>query len=152
MHTLLDNPLYMAGRIHFPRLFVGLILIATGTGKMLDMVGFVAVVDSYQLTPHWISVGLAYTLPFIELYTGLNLIMNPRPLLSAWIATLLHGLMLTAVSITLQRGIPVENCGCFGVFFARPLTVQTLFEDLFMLLMSVWSLANANRDNPSNRE
>ncbi len=149
--SMLENRKYLNWLTHLPRLFVGLVLLATGSGKMLDMAGFVGVVDAYQLTPHWISVGLAYTLPFIEFFTGVSLIINARPRYAAWLATLLHGLMLAAVSITLQRGIQIENCGCFGVFFARPLTPQTLFEDMFMLLMSIWVLINASRDNSTGK-
>ena len=51
----------------FPRLFVGLVLLATGTGKALDMPGFVDVLATYALLPLWGNVILAYTLPFIGL-------------------------------------------------------------------------------------
>lgn len=30
-------------------------------------------------------------------------------------------------------GIAIDNCGCFGVYFARPLTPYTLVEDLVLL-------------------
>jgi len=35
----------------FPRWFVGLVLIATGTGKILDIPGFVQVLAAYDLLP-----------------------------------------------------------------------------------------------------
>lgn len=130
-----------------PRVFVGLILLSTGLGKLLDMPGFVSVLDAYQLMPYWMSTALAYSLPFIELFTGLNLVITPRPIRGAWVAVVLHALMLTTVAITLQRGIRVENCGCFGVFLARPLTLQTLVEDLVMLMMSILALIQAKRGN-----
>jgi len=31
----------------------------------------------------------------------------------------------------------VPNCGCFGVFWARPLTFITVAEDVFMVGISV---------------
>lgn len=125
---------------HIPRIFVGLILISTGLGKLLDMSGFVWVLDAYQIMPLWMSRIIAYTLPFIEFVTGLMLVYSSRPQFAAWIAVLLHVVMLSVVTITYQRGIEIENCGCFGVFLARPLTLQTLFEDLFMLTMSIFAL------------
>ncbi len=124
-----------------PRLFVGLILISTGIGKLLDIPGFVSVLDAYQLTPFWITKILAYSLPFIEFLTGLTLLISRRYILGLWVAVILHLLMLIAVTVTYLRGISVENCGCFGVFLARPLSFQTIIEDLFMLVMSIIALA-----------
>ena len=132
-----------------PRVFVGLILLATGTGKLLDMAGFVSVLDAYQLMPHWLSILLAYSLPFIELFTGLSLLISKKPIIGAWVAVVLHTLMLIVVTFTFYRGISIENCGCFGVFLARPLTLQTLFEDLLMLVMSILALVQVIKINLS---
>jgi len=126
-----------------PRIFVGLVLMSTGIGKGLDMAGFVTVLDGYQLQAHWLSVVLAYTLPFIELGVGVNLLSAIQRIATAWIAIGLHVLMISVVAITLTRGIQVSNCGCFGVFLARPLTHITLIEDAVMLTMSVLVLVDA---------
>lgn len=138
------------GKRHFhwiravPRVFVGLVLVSTGIGKGLDMPGFVGVLDSYQLMAHWLSIALAYTLPFIELGTGISLLSAYKRVTTAWIAVGLHALMIGVVTLTLARGIHVPNCGCFGVFLARPLTIITFVEDAVMLAMSVLVLADAN--------
>ena len=126
-----------------PRVFVGLVLVSTGIGKGLDMPGFVAVLDGYQLQPHWASMILAYTLPFIELVIGISLLMAFRRVTTAWLAVGFHVLMLSVVVITLLRGIELANCGCFGVFLARPLTPITAIEDMVMLVMSLMALLDA---------
>ena len=128
-----------------PRIFVGLVLVSTGIGKGLDMAGFVTVLDGYQLQPHWVSIVLAYTLPFIELGIGICLLLAVRRVPTAWMAVGLHTLMSSVVVITLKRGIEVVNCGCFGVFLARPLTTITLIEDAVMLIMSLLALLDAKR-------
>ncbi|MGH8556627.1 MAG: MauE/DoxX family redox-associated membrane protein [Methylococcales bacterium] len=130
-------------RREFPRYFAGFILMATGLGKVLDIPGFVTVIEAYQLFPHRAAVLLAYILPFIELGTGFCLASGRFLLSGASLAVGLHAVMIGAVVITLIRGIPVENCGCFGVFFARPLSYTTLIEDLVMLAMSGWVWINA---------
>ncbi len=127
------------------RIFVGLVLIATGTRKGPDKPGFVTILDSCQLQPHWVSLVLAYTLPFIELGIGICLLMAVQCVPTAWMAVGLHSLMLSVVVITLKRGIEVANCGCFGVFLARPLTTITLVEDAVMLAMSLLVLLGARR-------
>ena len=123
-----------------PRWVVGLVLVATGTGKVLDLPGFVQVLAAYDLLPAWGNVLLAYTLPCIELVTGLCLLTRIQLRLAAWVAVGLHGMLLSAVLMTLWRGLTITNCGCFGVFLARPLTSQTVVEDLMMLGMSIWIL------------
>ncbi len=132
-------------RREFPRYFVGFILIATGIGKALDMAGFVIVIEAYRLVPHRVAVALAYLLPFIELGTGFFLVIRRYLLSAASLAVGLHVVLISAVVITLTRGIPVDNCGCFGVFFARPLSYTTLIEELVMLAMSGWAWMNARK-------
>lgn len=129
-----------------PRWFVGLVLIATGTGKALDIPGFVHVLAAYALLPAWGNILVAYTLPFVELVTGWCFLAGVRLLLAAWIAVGLHLLFLSAVLGTLWRGIVVANCGCFGVFFARPLTGLTAIEDLVMIGLSLSVLWQARRE------
>ena len=122
---------------HLPRWFVGLVLVATGTGKALDIPGFVHVLAAYDLLPLWGNVFFAYSLPFVELSTGLCLLTQRWLRPAAWIAVGLHAMLLSAVGVTLRRGLTIANCGCFGVFLARPLTGQTAAEDAGMLGMSL---------------
>ena len=88
---------------------------------------------------------MAVTLPFIELATGLGLLTARYLKAAAYSAVVLHAMMLTAAAVTLWRGIHLDNCGCFGVFFARPLSMQTLVEDGILLLLSLLILFNSYR-------
>jgi uncharacterized membrane protein YphA (DoxX/SURF4 family) len=128
-----------------PRWFVGLVLVSTGTGKTLDIQGFVNVLAAYDLMPSQGNVILAYSMPFIELATGVALLAGVFLPLAAWVATGWHTLLLTTVSVSLWRGLEIENCGCFGVFWARPLGVQTFVEDAVMLGLSLLVLWEARR-------
>ena len=69
-----------------------------------------------------------------------------RLVLAAGVAVGLHLLLLAAVVITLWRGVSVANCGCFGVFLARPLSDLTAIEDLVMLGLSLAVLWQACRE------
>ena len=53
--------------------------------------------------------------------------------INALAATALHICFTLLATLTLLRGIDVPNCGCFGVFWARPLTFITVAEDVFMV-------------------
>lgn len=133
------------------RWFVGLVLISTGTGKALDMPGFVHVLAAYDLLPPWVNLALAYTLPFFELATGICLVARIRLVMAAWAAAALHVMLLGAVLITLWRGIAIANCGCFGVFFARPVDAQTVVEDAVMLALSIFVLWQARKQTGEGR-
>ena len=122
------------------RHLLGLILIATGFGKLMDIPGFAQVLENYQLLPPWGNVAMAYALPFIELITGLGLLTASYLRAAAFSTVMLHIMLLTAASVTMWRGIHLDNCGCFGVFLARPLGIQTLIEDSVLLLLSLWIL------------
>ena len=129
----------------FTRWFVGLVLLATGIGKALDMKGFVGVLSNYDLLPYFGNVLVAYTLPFIELTTGFCLLSRVALRPAAWVAVGLNVLLLCVAVITLWRGLALANCGCFGVFLSRPLTGQTVVEDVVMLGMSILVLCESRR-------
>ncbi len=120
----------MSRLLAFLRYFLGVLFVATGIGKLLDNRGFAVVIASYQLgiPDGWLlAVGLAVSL--LELVIGVN-ILRGRSLTSNVLATLAFHLGYMGLAlITLQRGIEISNCGCFGVFWARPLTAMTVVED-----------------------
>ena len=127
----------------FVRGSVGFILVATGIGKAMDMDGFARVLATYDLLPTLGNTLTAYSLPFLELATGLGLLTRIRFRTAAWSAVLLHLIWLAIVLITLWRGLVLDNCGCFGVFWARPLTGQTVVEDTVLLAFSLLVLRQA---------
>lgn len=98
---------------------------------------------TYQLGAAWANTLLAHGLPFIELATGICLVARLQVRLVASIAVGLHVMLLSSVLITLARGITVPNCGCFGVFLARPLNSLTAVEDAVMLTFSLLALRAA---------
>ncbi len=132
---MLDEP--REGRLaRACRWLVGGVLVATGVGKALDVPGFVDVVAAYDLLPPTGSWVVAHVLPPLELATGASLLARVMPRGFAVVAVGLHAMLVVVVITTLVRGIPVENCGCFGVFLARPLGLGTLVEDAVMLAAS----------------
>jgi hypothetical protein len=118
---------------HLLRCFIGLVLIATGVGKGLDLAGFTVVIASYDLLPallHWpVAIGMTTT----ELVLGGWLLWGRRLVHAALVSAALHASFTAWATIALLRGLQLENCGCFGVFLARPLTWTTVVEDSVMV-------------------
>jgi hypothetical protein len=112
------------------------ILLVTGLGKLLDVPGFVQVLATYQAFPTWMLQPIAVTLVLGELRLAEWLFWGKRLSQAALTSLGLHVLFTGWAVVTLFRGIEVPNCGCFGVFWARPLTWITVGEDLFMVGIS----------------
>ncbi|MEK9627772.1 MAG: MauE/DoxX family redox-associated membrane protein [Nitrospinota bacterium] len=115
------------------RYFIASVLLLTGIGKLLDVPGFIKVIETYQIVPSSLQPAVAVSMVLIELKIAENLFRSLSLKLTALAATALHIGFTFLATITLIRGIEVPNCGCFGVFWARPLTYITVGEDIFMV-------------------
>ena len=90
---------------------VGIVLLVSGFGKILDVTKFAFLIDSYGLG--W-AVSLAPVIVVVEVATGVLLIFC----IQLRRVSLFAILLLTAFTIAYGYGYwmhGVENCGCFGV-------------------------------------
>lgn len=110
---------------------------ATALGKALDIVGFALILHDYRLFPDASLMPLALGVVGLECAIAVGLLRSSTRAMAAGAAMLLaagNGLVL---AVTLWRGIALDNCGCFGVFLARPLMVYSPLEDLLLIFL-VW--------------
>ena len=75
---------------------------------------FAAVIEKYYLLPTSYLLPAAQLLPAVEVLLGAALLLGWRVRLSATAAMSVFGVFLTALASTKARGIPLEDCGCFG--------------------------------------
>jgi putative oxidoreductase len=94
-------------------LIVGGIFIYAGAIKVLDPVQFAIDIDNYKILPWTISVGLAFYLPWLEMFSGLALIVRRLYLGGLSILTALVAVFLVATIAAKVRGLDI-TCGCFG--------------------------------------
>lgn len=133
-----------AGRVRTGlRLSIAFLLAATAVGKLLDVGGFAAVVATYRVLPEALSLPAAGAVPIAELVLAAWLFSAWALPAAAAASVLMHGAYAGLAGLTLLRGIPVPNCGCFGVFLSRPLTPATILEDLVLLAASAALIALA---------
>ncbi len=118
--------------------FFTILLITTALGKLLDNRGFAHVIDSYQFhIPQEFLLPLALFISFFELSLGVSVFQEKRRKFSATFLILVHTGYSALALVTLTRGIPLTNCGCFGVFWARPMSWMTFAEDVILTLLSI---------------
>jgi methylamine utilization protein MauE len=127
------------------RTAIGTILLATAVGKLLDVGGFAKVLGTYEVFPEGVLFPLALAVPLVELALAVWL-YSGRALVGAALASVaMHGAYVAWSWAALARGLHLSNCGCFGVFLARPLTRSTVVEDAVLAAASLVLLAVARR-------
>jgi putative oxidoreductase len=119
----------------------GGIFIYAGVLKMLDPVQFANDIDNYKVLPWFISVRLAFYLPWLEIFCGLAVIFR---FLYRGGLSILTGLIVVFIGATVAakaRGLDI-TCGCFGHAsqhwsFPQHITIDlAIFAALAALLMA----------------
>ena len=119
------------------RLVIGGVVLAAGLGKALDLAGFVPVLASYRLVPPAGRWPAAVGVTAAEVLIGLWVLSGRSLSLAALAATAMHLGYAAIMATALARGLDIPNCGCFGVFLARPLRWFSPLEDLVAAALSL---------------
>lgn len=123
-------------------MLVGLIFIVSGFEKIVTPYqNFQYVIQAYELFPEFCEPIIAMVFPWVELITGIFLILG------LWVreALITAGLMLLAfISIVGQamvRKLPIDECGCFGELIVLPL-YGVFLMDTTLLILVIWACKN----------
>ncbi len=123
-----------------------LLLAASGIGKLADMTGLYPIVASYQVVPTALIPFAAWKLVAFEIGLAIWLASGHRRANAAFLLVAIHVVYFVWLTVAFLRGLDIPNCGCFGVYFARPLTAATLIEDFLLLMMAAmlwWPLSHS---------
>ncbi|HEV3147368.1 MAG TPA: MauE/DoxX family redox-associated membrane protein [Chthoniobacterales bacterium] len=128
-------------------LIVGGIFVYAGAIKALDPVQFANDIDNYKALPWFISVRLAFYLPWLEMLCGLALIFR---FLYRGGLSILSALTLVFLGATIAaeaRGLDI-TCGCFGHASEHWSFPQHIAIDLsiFVALAALLSVKLIRRD------
>lgn len=114
------------------RLLIGAILVGSALGKSLSVPGFVEVLATYRVFPEWMLWPFSLLITGLEWALGAWILWGYRLQQSALAAIGLNLCYAFSMTVTLFRGLELANCGCFGVYFPRPLRWYSPIEDLIM--------------------
>jgi Methylamine utilisation protein MauE len=126
-----------------------LLLAVSSITKLDDISGFEAVVASYRSLPAVLIPSAAMLLALAELALATALVVGPMfatrlNASRAWLVVpasalvALHLVYLLWLTIAYLRGLAIPNCGCFGVYWPRPLTLSSLLEDGVLVWLAFW--------------
>ncbi len=126
------------------RIILGVVLTAASIAKLVNMSGFVAVLESYGVFPQVLHWPLAIAVTMSELLVGCWLFWGRRLRMAATFSFGLNSSYACFTVFMLLRHKPVINCGCFGTYLVRPLSWITVAENLVLAALSI-ALARSSR-------
>jgi uncharacterized membrane protein YphA (DoxX/SURF4 family) len=115
------------------QLALGAIFVVAALPKIADPPAFAHMIYNYRLLPGGLINLAAITMPWIELFSGLALLLGIWTRPARWIITALLVTFLIAISINLARGNAID-CGCFDVSAAGKTYEERLADMRFVLL------------------
>lgn len=123
------------------RCLLGITFIYASIHKIAEPGEFAKIIYGYGLFPYSIINLIAIVVPFLELVTGLCLVLGIYPRSAAALIGVLLAAFILAISINLIRGYEFD-CGCFsfGHEGSTSSSVQLLVRDIFYLLVCAYLL------------
>jgi uncharacterized membrane protein YphA (DoxX/SURF4 family) len=137
-YLMSNRRLSVKRKLHwFLRICLGGVILGAGVGKALDVPGFVGVMRTYELgLPEATLWPLAAGVTLFELGLGSWILSGRRLRVAALLSAAMHLGYFVLLTSALWRGLDLQNCGCFGVFLARPLEWYTPLEDVVLIIAS----------------
>jgi len=119
------------------RLILGAVFIYASLDKIMNPDDFAKAIGNYHVLPFGLENLLALVLPWVELLTGLCLIIGVMVDGATVLIILMNIIFIFAISQALARGISIE-CGCFSVSSkgGENIGLQTIIRDIGYLLLA----------------
>lgn len=114
---------------------LGAMFLAAALAKLGDLNDFANQVNHYRLAPvAWVNV-IAMVTPWIELLTGLSLVLRVKPRAGALVALVMMIVFTIAVGAAWARGLDFR-CGCFGKAGAQSIGARKFVENVALVLLA----------------
>jgi uncharacterized membrane protein YphA (DoxX/SURF4 family) len=119
------------------RWILGVVFIYASYDKLFHPQAFADIIYHYQILPDSLINVTAIFLPWLELLTGIFLIMGIwMPGTVVWCNFLLV-VYIGALSFNLARGLDID-CGCFSTAGGRSINIETILWDVAFLALSIY--------------
>jgi uncharacterized membrane protein YphA (DoxX/SURF4 family) len=119
------------------RWILGVVFIYASYDKLFHPQAFADIIYHYQILPDRLINVTAIFLPWLELLTGIFLMIGFwMPGTIIWCNFLLV-VYIGALSFNLARGLDID-CGCFSVAGGRSINIETILWDVVFLALSIY--------------
>ena len=118
---------------------LGVIFVVASLPKIADPPSFAHMIYNYKIMPWAVINPLALIMPWIELLSGLALILGIWKGTARTIIAAMLLVFIFAISVNLIRGNPID-CGCFDVSAANKTTAERYADMRFVILRDIGML------------
>jgi Methylamine utilisation protein MauE len=121
------------------RLVLGVVYLGMAIGQLVSWSAMPGILGAYRLLPGPALPALVVALIVGELVGGLWFVARPRSRAVApvWIYAAVAGVWAVLGLQAYLRGLPVANCGCFGLYLTQRLSLFVLVQDALLLVYAV---------------
>lgn len=121
------------------RLYLGGLFVWASLHKIAEPATFALDVATYQLLPLWAINPFALTVPWLELWVGILLMLGIRVRAAALVTSLLMAAFMVALGFALAKGLDL-SCGCFASQATAkhdPISYKTMVRDAIWFGLSL---------------
>jgi putative oxidoreductase len=119
------------------RVVLAFIFIYAGIEKISNPENFSQSIANYKLLPIEFVNLMALILPWIEVVSGLLLLVGVSVKENSFILTFLLAVFIIAIVISLLRGLDI-TCGCFGTKSGSKIGLLKVLEDVGLFLLGIY--------------
>jgi putative oxidoreductase len=132
----MNNLLNIKNLIFIFRILLGILFLYSGTMKSLDPIAFDKIIKMYEILHLELIPYAAIFLPFIEIITGLFLIIGYKIKASSIILSIMMILFGIFIGINVYRGNYFE-CGCLelkkiGIGIDEDISIKLIFRNIIL--------------------
>jgi len=122
----------------FLRAVIAGVFILSGAEKLISPYqNFLYVVQGYELFNGIFDQAIAFIMPWIELILGVFVLFGLWLKTSLRLTLVLIVGFIIIVSQAILRGLPIEECGCFGDLLSLPLNYIIIFDSALFVITSL---------------
>jgi len=119
------------------RVTAGMVFVAAGAGKLLDISAFSLAVERFDILPLLLILPFTVLVPIIEVTLGLAFIIGRFVKTAGYGLSAILMSFLAAIGLNLAKGNPT-SCGCFGVLGSDTISLHLFFKDIGLLLSTLF--------------
>jgi hypothetical protein len=129
------------------RVVLGVVFTGMAAGQLASWSAMPSILGAYRVLPAPMLPVLAAGLIAAELACGVWFLARPRSraVTPVWSYTAVSAVWAGLGLQAYARGLPVENCGCFGVYLTQRLSLFVLAQDALLLIYAAVLLRGALR-------
>ncbi len=118
------------------RILLAMVFIITGISKIVIPIDFAKNISNYDMLPNFLVNIVAIVLPWIELISGLMLLLGIRIKANTILMIIMLLIFNIAICTAMVRGLDID-CGCYADITQQSVGFKKLLENFGLILIAL---------------